>query len=108
MLSTYQHMLSRSSAYPSHKLTLAGFDHPQGQGTIKYYNHCNVKWNVYVPLNTARYPFICLVSRGNHLHHPPRPTRLPFNLKEDILEFISKDDVLALTKGMLRTDSVYA
>jgi hypothetical protein len=55
-----------------------------------------------------RYPFICLVSRGNHSHYPPRPTNLPSDLKETIQEFISKDDVLALTTGMLIINNAYA
>jgi hypothetical protein len=36
----------------------------------------------------VRYPYIIVVSRGSHTHHPPPPSRLPEEIKEDIIEVL--------------------
>jgi hypothetical protein len=67
------------SAYAKH----IGYDHPQGQGRVKYYNKCKAQWDLYIPFNMSQFPFTCLVAQGIHSHHPPQPTRLPIEIAND-------------------------
>jgi hypothetical protein len=55
-----------------------------------------------------RLPFICIVARGNHPHHPPYPTRLPKDVADDVVAAIKGGDVLSLTGRMLIVCSAYA
>lgn len=56
----------------------------------------------------SRYPYIALISRGNHNHHPPYPTRLPQEIANTVIEAIKQGDCLALTPRMLRIWRAYA
>ena len=58
-------------------------------------------FDLYVPLNMTRYPYICLISRGSHTHHPPYPLRLPHEVRDDVMAAIRQGDVLSLTTRML-------
>jgi hypothetical protein len=48
----------------------------------------------------TRYPWICLISRGNHAHHPPYPTRLPKDIADAVVNAIKQGDALTLTPRM--------
>jgi hypothetical protein len=52
---------------------------------------------MYIPQKMSRYPFICIVARGNHPHHPPYPTRLPKDIADDVIAAIRGGDILSLT-----------
>jgi hypothetical protein len=56
----------------------------------------------------ARYPYICLITRNSHTHHPPYPTKLPIDLANDVVEAIKQADVLSLTTRMHSICIVYA
>jgi len=69
-----------------------GYDHPQGQGRVKYYNGCKAIWDLYIPFNMARFPFTCLVARGSHSHHPPQPSRLPIHIANDFITSLKQSE----------------
>jgi hypothetical protein len=50
----------------------------------------------------ARFPYLVLVARGNHSHHPPFPTRLPSDIADDLRTALCQGDILAQTPRMLR------
>jgi hypothetical protein len=56
----------------------------------------------------ARYPYICLITRNSHTHHPPYPIKLPIDLANDVVEAIRQEEVLSLTTRMPRICTVYA
>ena len=56
----------------------------------------------------ARYPYICLITRNSHTHHPPYPTKLPIDLANDVVEAIRQVDVLSLTTHMPHICITYA
>jgi len=56
----------------------------------------------------ARYPYICLITRNSHTHHPPYPTKLPIDLANDVVEAIRQVEVLSLTTRMPRICIAYA
>jgi hypothetical protein len=35
-----------------------------------------------------RFPFLVLVTRGYHAHHPPPPTKLPKEMADEVIETI--------------------
>ncbi|KAH8684403.1 hypothetical protein BGZ60DRAFT_165405 [Tricladium varicosporioides] len=76
---------------------LCGHDHPQGQGRIVSFNQCTAKFDIYFPFNMIRYPYAILVARGNHSHHPPYPTRLPYQVANDVVLALRQGDILAQT-----------
>ena len=43
------------------------------------------------------FPFICIVAKGNHLHHPLYPTWLPKDIADNVITAIRGRDVLSLT-----------
>jgi hypothetical protein len=81
-----------------------GYDHPQGQGKVIYNNSCKAQWDIYIPQNMHRFPFLCIIARGNHMHHPPLPTRLPQDIASDIISAIRQCNILSLTA---RKHSIY-
>lgn len=56
----------------------------------------------------ARYPYICLITRNSHTHHPPYPIKLPIDLANDVVEAIRQVEVLNLTTRMPRICIAYA
>lgn len=38
-----------------------------------------------------------LVSRGNHAHIPPPPTKLPSQIAQEVVDAIKSEDLLSLT-----------
>jgi hypothetical protein len=56
----------------------------------------------------ARYPYICLITRNSHTHHPPYPTKLPIDLANDVVEAIRQVEVLNLTTRMPHICIAYA
>jgi len=55
-----------------------------------------------------RYPYICLITRGSHNHHPPYPIRMPMDIADAVIKAIQEGDPLTLTPRMLYICSVYA
>jgi hypothetical protein len=47
-----------------------------------------------------RYPYVILIARGNHSHHPPYPTRLPYQVANDVILALRQGDILAQTPRM--------
>ena len=56
----------------------------------------------------ARFPYIILVARGNHSHHPPYPIRLPLDIANDLTIALCQGDILSQTPRMLRIGLAYA
>jgi len=87
--------------------TYVGFDHPQGQGRVVG-RTCGAQLDCYIPVNMARYPYICLITRNSHTHYPPYPIKLSIDLANDVVEAIRQVEVLSLTTRMLYICIVYA
>jgi hypothetical protein len=71
-------------------------DHPQGSGKV-IQQKCKVKFDLYIPVNWARFPFLMLVTRGRHTHHPPYPEKLPRKIAEQVIAAIKEQELLSLT-----------
>lgn len=52
---------------------------------------------MYIPFNMYRFPYIVLIARGEHNHHPPYPIRLPQQIADDVIEAIQGTEVLDIT-----------
>ncbi|KAI9751102.1 MAG: hypothetical protein M1835_001264, partial [Candelina submexicana] len=90
---------ARNCTYIGHsisKKSVCGFDHPQGTGKIKK-STCDARLDIYIPTCQDRFPFLMLVARGEHAHHPPYPTKLPKQIAEDVIQAIKQQDLLSLT-----------
>jgi hypothetical protein len=48
-----------------------------------------------------RFPFYCLVLRGQHSHHPPLPSKLSIVLAKEVQDAFDSQDILTLTARML-------
>jgi hypothetical protein len=48
-----------------------------------------------------RHPYVCLVARGFHDHHPPYPTRMPKDIADDVIAVLGRGGVLDTTARML-------
>lgn len=75
---------------------------------VKHFNACKATLDIYMPQKMSRFPFICIVAKGNHLHHPPYPTRLPKDVADDVVAAIRGGDVLSLTGRKLQICFAYA
>ena len=64
--------------------------------------------NLYIPVNWDRFPFLLLVSRGRHEHHPPYPTKLPKDIANEVVEVIKKHECLDLTARTLELCEMFA
>ena len=60
---------------------------------------CEVKWNIYIPIQQENTPCILLTSHGTHLHAPPPPKKTPRALIKGILNVLRKVDDPTLTPG---------
>jgi hypothetical protein len=81
-------------------LSFIGFYHPQGAGRTLHYKKCKALFDLYIPTNWHRFPFIILIARGNHSHYPPPPTKLSSTIADEIMELIKEQDLLSLTPRM--------
>jgi hypothetical protein len=81
---------------------MLGQDHPQGQGKVQQSN-CHALFDLYIPFDMVQYPYICLVTRGEHNHHPPYPTRMPSDIANDVVEALRQTDIMIMTPRMLHT-----
>src|ERR1700689_1978496 len=62
--------------------------HPQGPGRLRV-SKCKAKFDLYIPMKWDRFPFLVLVTRGYHAHHPPPPpTKLPKEMADEVIETI--------------------
>jgi len=88
-------------------LSLLGFDHPQGQGRVV--SRIYSAWlDCYIPINIARYPYICLITRNSYTHYLLYLIKLPINLANNVVKVIRQVEVLSLTTRMPRICTVYA
>ena len=69
---------------------------------------CGTQLDCYIPVNIARYPYICLIIRNSYIHYPLYLIKLPVNLANNIVKAIKQVDVLSLTTRMLYIYIVYA
>lgn len=84
-----------------------GYDHPSGPKETRLQT-CPVIFDIYIPANTHRFPYIFLVSRGSHSHHPPLPHKPPKEIIADIVEAIQSIDMLGLrTRQFLMSPTFY-
>ena len=76
------------------------FDYPQGFNHIHLHKTCPVQFNLYIPLKWNRFPFLLLITRGRHTHHPSYPTKLPKDIDDEVVDAIKKQECLDLTAHM--------
>jgi hypothetical protein len=55
-----------------------------------------------------RYPYVCLITRESHNHHPPYPIRMPMDIADSVIKAIREGDPLTLTPCKLYMCSAYA
>jgi hypothetical protein len=95
---------SRSIIFTAYTLSMlnmySAFDHPQGLGHTQLHKKCSVRFDLYIPLKWSRFPFLLLVARGRHTHHPPYPTKLPKNIADEVIEAIKQQECLDLSARM--------
>jgi hypothetical protein len=77
------------------------YDHPQGPGRVIQRN-CRVLFDIYIPVNWARFPFVLLVARGNHSHHPPFPNKLPRTIADEVYRALNVNKILAASPRKYR------
>jgi len=88
-------------------LSLLGFNHPQGQGRVVSQTYS--AWlDCYIPINMARYPYICLITRNSYIYYPLYLIKLLIDLTNNIVKAIRQVEVLSLTTYMPRIYTVYA
>ena len=56
-----------------------------------------MRFDIFIPENQGRFPFLMLVTRGAHTHHPPYPTKLPHDIADEVKRAIQQHDLLDLT-----------
>lgn len=66
------------------------------------HSKCNAMFDVYIPQKWDRFPFLLLVTRGYHAHHPPPPIKLPQEIADEVIEAIKDHDCLDLTARMFK------
>jgi len=88
-------------------LSLLGFDHPQGQGRVVSQIY-SARLDCYIPVNMARYPYICLITQNSYIYYPLYPTKLPIDLANNVVKVIRQVEVLSLTIYMPYICIVYA
>jgi hypothetical protein len=79
-------------------LILLGIDHPQGQGSIKKAT-CQVKFEIFKPLDQEAYPYLIWVSTGIHTHPPPPPIKIPIQYCTEIFSILRRINNPTLTTG---------
>jgi hypothetical protein len=92
------------SAYANYMI---GFDHPQGQGKV-IHQKCQVRFDIYIPVDIQRTPFYIIRAQGQHTHPPPLPTRLPQKIRDDITHAINAMDLMSLTTRKYCICTTYA
>ncbi|KAN0068226.1 hypothetical protein V8E54_013796, partial [Elaphomyces granulatus] len=70
--------------------------HPQGPGKTQQ-RKCKVRFDLYIPVKWNRFPFLLLVCRGSHNHHPPYPTRLARDVADEVVAAIKRQECHDLT-----------
>lgn len=58
---------------------------------------CNARFDLFIPENWDRFPYMMLVTRGRHAHPPPPPSGLPLDIANEVTDAIKKHDILTLT-----------
>ncbi|KAL4959544.1 uncharacterized protein BDV14DRAFT_160917 [Aspergillus stella-maris] len=58
---------------------------------------CNSRFDLFIPENWHRFPYMMLVTRGRHGHPPPPPSRLPQDIADEVCEMLQKEDIISLT-----------
>ena len=70
-------------------LNWLGISHPQGSGKIMKLS-CGVLFDILIPEDLDKMPWIIWCSRGIHTHNPPPPTQTPQELLTDLVSVISR------------------
>ncbi|KAJ5110975.1 hypothetical protein N7532_001510 [Penicillium argentinense] len=81
--------------------------HADGIGRITK-TECPVRIDLYIPCSWDRFPFYIVVSRGSHSHFPPLPTKLPYQIGQEIAAAIHAQDILGLTARKLMVSPTFA
>ncbi|OJD12483.1 hypothetical protein ACJ73_09344, partial [Blastomyces percursus] len=58
---------------------------------------CSAKFDFYIPQTWDRFPYLLLVTRGEHVHFPPPPTKLPSEIAVEVRSLINQSSLLDLT-----------
>lgn len=67
--------------------SIQGTDHIQGNGKLVKQT-CDVIFNIIIPANTQRVPYVILVSTGSHTHVPPPPWLIGPDEMEEVLRVL--------------------
>ncbi|KAE8395153.1 hypothetical protein BDV23DRAFT_169155 [Aspergillus alliaceus] len=58
---------------------------------------CLSQFDLYIPLQWNRFPFLLLITRLSHTHFPPPPLKLPLHIADEVIQAIQQQDTLDLT-----------
>ena len=73
------------------------FDYSQDLDYVHLHKTCPVQFNLYILLKWNRFPFLLLITRGRHTHHPFYSTKLPKDIANEVIDAIKKQEYLDLT-----------
>ena len=57
--------------------------------------------DILIPRLWDRFPYMLLVSRNRHTHFPPLPTKVPYDVTQEVMAAIGDHDLLQLTARKL-------
>lgn len=77
-------------------LTKCDQAHESGQIKLEQAK-CHSRFDLFIPENWDRFPYMMLVTRGRHAHPPPPPTRLPKVIADEVLKVLEREECLTLT-----------
>ena len=52
--------------------------------------NCKTKFYKIIPLDLEKTPYVILISKGIHTHHPPPPSNIPFNIMEKLKKMLEE------------------
>ncbi|KAL2809196.1 hypothetical protein BJX63DRAFT_406556 [Aspergillus granulosus] len=77
-------------------------DQPHSSGSTSLLtSKCNARFDLFIPENWDRFPYIMLVTRGRHTHPPPPPSGRPLDVANEVIDAIKKHDFLTPTARRL-------
>jgi hypothetical protein len=64
---------------------------------------CNVKFYKIIPLDLEKTPYVILISKGLHTHHPPPPSNIPLEIMEKLKKMfeVTSEELVDITARKL-------
>jgi predicted metal-dependent hydrolase len=64
---------------------------------------CSAKFYKLIPLDLEKTPYVILISKGIHTHHPPPPSNVPLEIMEKLKEMlkVASEELVDITARKL-------